>query len=82
MSDTSSINVIKSGSNYSYEFKGDVNNNDLSNIGAGGSGPNVIRFSGVTGDSNGFYSLISERFHNEDNEASELFIGKAKETSQ
>lgn len=55
--------------------------NNLSNIGAGGSGPNVVRFTGITGDSNGFHTIISERFHDEPNEASELFLGKGRETS-
>jgi hypothetical protein len=58
-----------------------MNNLNLSNIGPGGSGPNFISFTGTTGDSNGFHTIISERQHDVVNEASELFLGKAKETA-
>ena len=40
---------------------GNMNNTNLSNIGAGGTGPNFIRFAGTTGDANGYHTVISER---------------------
>ena len=55
-----------------------MNNINLTNIGPGGNGPNYIKFSGLTGDANN-HTVISERQHDAINEATELFIGKAKE---
>jgi len=36
----------------------------LYDIGPGGTGPNFIRFTGLTGDAGGFHSIISERYYN------------------
>lgn len=80
MVDTNSINVMKTTNTYSYELTGHMNNKNLSNIGAGSTGPNYMLFTGITGDANGFHSVISERSYDAVNESSELFIGKAKES--
>lgn len=42
MNDTTSINVSKTTSNYTFDFTGDMNGSNLINIGPGGSGPNAI----------------------------------------
>ena len=53
--------MSKSTSNYTFDLTGNMDNNNLSNIGPGGTGPNYLLFTGTTGDSNGFHTVISER---------------------